>query len=70
MVLDKVRMQLEERLEEIKEQTNAALNAAIAEAMRQVYLYAAYLVALGLLAALMIPDRKLKGQAHLRPAPH
>ncbi|WP_293180043.1 MDR family MFS transporter [Oceanithermus sp.] len=70
MVLDKVRTQLEERLEEIKEQTNAALNAAIAEAMRQVYLYAAYLVALGLLAALMIPDRKLKGQAHLRPAPH
>jgi len=67
MVLAKVREQLEKQAELLKEQMTAALNLAITEAMKQVYLYAAWLVLLGLASTLFIPDARLEGRAHFGP---
>ncbi|WP_457631671.1 MDR family MFS transporter [Oceanithermus sp.] len=68
MVLSKVREMLEEQAAELEARMTEALNLAITEAMRKVYLYAAWLVVLGLLATLLIPDQKLSGRAGFTPA--
>ncbi|WP_457632592.1 MDR family MFS transporter [Oceanithermus desulfurans] len=67
MVLAKVKEELAAQAEQLKRQVTEALNLAITEAMKQVYLYAAWLVVLGLAATFLIPDAKLEGRAHFSP---
>ena len=62
MILDKVREAMNEQLATLKAKMAQALNEAITEAMRQVYLYAAVLVIFGLLATLLIPDQRLSSK--------
>jgi len=64
LVLARVREQLETQARQLKEQLTEALDLAITQAMKQVYLYAAWLVVLGLTATLFIPDARLGGRAH------
>jgi len=67
MVLTKVKEMLKKEMDDLKLKMTEALNRAITEAMRQVYLYAAVMVVFGLLATLFIPDKKLSGKAGLKP---
>lgn len=67
MILAKVREELTAQAEELKRQVTEALNLAITEAMRQVYLYASWLVVLGLAATFLIPDARLEERAHFSP---
>jgi len=68
MILNKVKGVLQKQADELNAKMTEALNLAITEAMRQVYLYAAILVVLGLLATLLIPDQKLSGKTGFKPA--
>jgi len=68
MIMAKVKEMLQEQMDELNRKMTEALNLAITEAMRQVYLYAAIMVLFGLLATLLIPDRKLSGRSGFRPA--
>ncbi len=67
-VLERVKAGLEARMKALKEEMQKALDLAIVEAIRKVYLYGAGFVLLGFLATLFIPDAELKGKAHLAPA--
>jgi len=68
MILSKVKAILQKQADELNAKMTEALNLAITEAMRQVYLYAAILVAFGLLATLLIPDRKLSNKSGFKAA--
>ncbi len=67
-ILKRVQDALKARMEALKAEMQKALDLAIVEAIRKVYLYGAGFVLLGFLATLLIPDAELKGQAHLAPA--
>ncbi len=67
-ILKRVQDALTARMEALKAEMQKALDLAIVEAIRKVYLYGAGFVLLGLLATLLIPDAELKGKAHLAPA--
>jgi len=62
-MLARVKSQLEARLEEIQREMKAALDQAIVEAIRRVYLYGAGFVLLGFFFTLLLPDAELKGRA-------
>jgi len=68
MILSKVKAVLQKQADELNAKMTEALNLAITEAMRQVYLYAAILVVLGLLATLLIPDQKLSSKTGFKPS--
>ena len=66
-VLKQVEEKLKARLEALKREMKAALDQAIVEAIRRVYLYGAGFVLLGLFFTLFLPDAELKGRSP-RPA--
>ncbi len=62
-ILARVKSLLEARLEEIQREMKAALDQAIVEAIRRVYLYGAGFVLFGFFFTLLLPDAELKGRA-------
>ncbi len=62
-ILARVKGLLEARVEELRREMKAALDQAIVEAIRRVYLYGAGFVLFGFFFTLLLPDAELKGRA-------
>ena len=62
-ILARVKSLLEARIKELQREMKAALDQAIVEAIRRVYLYGAGFVLFGFLFTLLLPDAELKGRA-------
>jgi EmrB/QacA subfamily drug resistance transporter len=63
-LLTQIRVRLQAEAQQLKAEISDGLDQAITGAVQTVYLYALFLIILGFLATLLLPDSELKGHPH------